>query len=192
MIERLVTGVESLGLAARVNYVLVSDHGMSELSPDRVILLDDYIDVSSVDLIDTAPIVGLNPKPGVSTEALYVALKDKHPALKVYLRSNLPDVYRLRNHPRMPAIIGIADDGWHPTTFERRLEGEEFALGNHGYDPIHRSMHGLFVAVGPEFKSGLTVPAFSNLHIYELICRVLRVKPAPNEGDPAVTASFLR
>jgi predicted AlkP superfamily pyrophosphatase or phosphodiesterase len=192
MIARLVAGVDRLGLTSRVNYVLVSDHGMSQLSPDRVIVLDDYIDVTSVDLIDTAPIVGINPKPGVSTAAIYAALKDKHPALKVYLRSNLPAVYRLRDHPRMPEIIGIADDGWHPTTFERRLEGEEFALGNHGYDPVYRSMHGLFIANGPQFKNGLAVPAFSNLHVYELICRVLRIRPATNEGDPEVTASFLK
>jgi predicted AlkP superfamily pyrophosphatase or phosphodiesterase len=192
MIARLVAGVERLGLSSRVNYVLVSDHGMSQLSPDRVIVLDDYIDVTSVDLIDTAPIVGINPKPGVATAAIYADLKDKHPSLAVYLRSNLPEVYRLRNHPRMPEIIGIADDRWHTTTFERRLEGEEFAFGNHGYDPVHRSMHGLFIASGPHFKNGLTVAAFSNLHIYDLICRVLGIQPAKNEGDPRVTASFLK
>jgi predicted AlkP superfamily pyrophosphatase or phosphodiesterase len=192
IIDRLVRGVEAIGLQDRVNYVLVSDHGMSPLSPDRVIVLDDYIDVSSVDVIDTSPIVGINPKPGVSVDAIYAALKDKHPALKVYLRSNLPEVYRLRNHPRMPAIIGVADDGWHPTTFRQRLEGEEFSLGNHGFDPVNRSMHGLFVASGPQFRSGVTVPAFSNLHVYDLICRVLNIRPARNEGDPRVTEGFLQ
>jgi predicted AlkP superfamily pyrophosphatase or phosphodiesterase len=192
MIDRLVTGVDALGLSSRVNYILVSDHGMAQLSPDRVIVLDNYIDVSSVDLLDVAPIVGLNPKPGVSAEATYAALKNKHPALDVYLRSNLPEVYRLRNHPRMPEVIGIADDGWHPTTLARQRAGEEFAFGNHGYDPVHRSMHGLFIASGPQVRSGVTVPAFSNLHVYELICRVLGITPAKNEGDPRVTASFLR
>jgi predicted AlkP superfamily pyrophosphatase or phosphodiesterase len=192
MVARLVEGVDALRLSSRVNYILVSDHGMAELSPDRVIVLDDYIDVSSVDLVDTSPIVGINPRDGTSIASIYAALKDKHPALQVYLRSNLPEIYGLRNHLRMPAIIGIADEGWHPTTFARRLEGEEFSLGNHGYDPRSRSMHGLFIAAGPRFKTGQTVPAFSNVHIYELICRVLGIKPAKNDGDPRVTASFLR
>ena len=191
MIARLVDGVEALGLASRVNYLLVSDHGMSQLSPQRVIVLDNYIDMTWVDMIDSAPIVGLNPRPGIAVEAIYAALKDKHPALKVYLRSNLPAVYRLRNHPRLPAVIGIADDGWHPTTSEWLREGE-FNYGNHGYDPVHRSMHGLFVATGPQFTNGLVVPGFSNLHIYELICRVLGIRPASNEGDPRVTEPFLR
>jgi hypothetical protein len=165
---------------------------MSQLSPDRVIVLDDYIDVSTVDVIDTAPIVGLNPKPGVSVNALYGALKGKHPALQVYLRSNLPEVYGLRNHPRMPSIIGIADEGWHPTTRAQQRRDPGFAFGNHGYDPVHRSMHGLFIAAGPAFKSGVKVPAFANLHIYDLICRLLDITPAENEGDPQVTASFIQ
>jgi ectonucleotide pyrophosphatase/phosphodiesterase family protein 5 len=78
------------------------------------------------------------------------------------------------------------------TTFEWQLESHEFRFGNHGYDPVHRSMHGLFIASGPRFRSGLKVPAFSNLHVYELICRVLNLRPAPNDGDASVTASFLR
>ena len=192
MMARLVAGVDSAGLSSRVNYVLVSDHGMSQLSPDRVIVLDEYISVSDVDLIDTAPIVGINPRPGISTEAIYSALAGRHPSLAVYLKSNLPEKYQLRNHPRMPEIIGIADEGWHPTTQARQLEGEEFSLGNHGYDPVHRSMHGLFIASGPHFKRGMVVPPLDNMHVYEMVCRVLGIRPAANEGDFSVTRRFLR
>jgi predicted AlkP superfamily pyrophosphatase or phosphodiesterase len=192
MLDRLERGVRKLDLEDRVNYIVVSDHGMAQLSPDRVIVLDDYIDVSKVDIVDSTPIVGLNAKPGVPTTAIYNALKNKHPALAVYLRSNLPEPYRLRDHPRMPEVIGVADDGWHVTTREEAGSEERFPLGNHGYDPAHRSMHGVFVAVGPRFKANLTVPAFSNLHIYELICRLLGIAPSPNDGTRQVTASFLR
>jgi hypothetical protein len=63
--------------------------------------------------------------------------------------------------------------------------------GSHGYDPVHRSMHGLFIATGPAFRTQLTVPAFDNIHVYELLCRVLRIKPESNDGNPAVTHPFL-
>lgn len=193
-VARLLQGIDRLGMAPRTNVVLVSDHGMSTLSPDRVIMLDDYLDLSTIDLVDSAPIVGIMPRPGTSAESVYAALKNKHPALEVYTRSTLPEQYRLRDHPRIPDVIGIADDGWHPTT-RARLEQQElkgrFPRGDHGYDPRHRSMQGVFIATGPRFKSGLTVPAFENVHVYELLCRVLGVKPAPNDGDPAVTAGFL-
>ena len=192
-IGRLTTGIEQLGLSGRVNVVLVSDHGMSALSRERVIVLDDLLDLSTVDLIDSAPIVGMTPREGVSAESVYLALRNKHPALEVYTRDNLPEQYRLRNHPRLPEIIGIADDGWHPTTRSRLdndLQSGEFPGGNHGFDPKHKSMHGLFVADGPHFKSGITVPSFENVHLYELLCRILEIKPASNDGDPAVTANL--
>jgi predicted AlkP superfamily pyrophosphatase or phosphodiesterase len=195
VVGRLIAGVGRLGLASRTNYVIVSDHGMSELSRARVIMLDDYIDLATVDLIDSAPIVGLSAKPGVSVDSIYRALAGKHPAMKVYTRSTLPAEHRLRDHPRLPDVIGIVDDGWHPTTQEWLARDEnngQFPGGTHGYEPRHRSMHGLFVAAGPKFKSGVVVPAFENIHVYELLCRVLGVQPASNDGDPAVTASFLR
>ena len=120
-------------------------------------------------------------------------MKDKHPSLRVYRRDELPEAYRLRSHPRVPAVIGVADDGWHVTT-RATLEREKDQVpgGMHGYDPQNRSMHGLFIATGPQFRSGVVVPAFENVHVYELLCRVLRLRPAMNDGDPAATAAFLR
>lgn len=191
-IRRLVSGVEAAGLADRTNYVLLSDHGMAGLSRRRTIVLDDYVDVSTVDFVDVTPVVGANPRTG-SVESLYRALKDKHPSLHVFRREDLPEPYRLRDHPRLPAIIGIADDGWNVTT-RATLDREKNQVpgGTHGYDPQSRSMHGLFIANGPQFRNGVVVPAFENVHVYELLCRVLGLRPALNDGDPKITASFLK
>lgn len=191
-IARLVEGVRAQGLQSRINYVLVSDHGMAALSRERTIVLDDYLDVSTIEIIDTSPVVTINPIQG-SADAIYAALKDKHPSLAVYTRDTLPLQYRLRDHPRLPAVIGVADVGWHVTTREwLARENDTVPGGTHGYDPAVRSMHGLFVASGPQFKAGVVVPPFQNVHVYELICKVLGLRPAPNDGDPAVTAAFLR
>ena len=42
-----------------MHYVVVSDHGMAALSPDRMIVLDNYIDVAAMDVVDWAPVLGL-------------------------------------------------------------------------------------------------------------------------------------
>ena len=191
-IARLVAAVESAGLTGRTNFVLVSDHGMAALSPDRAIVLDDYLDMADVDLVDSSPLAGLNPR-RITAGAIYGALKDKHPSLRVFMRDALPPEYRLRDHPRLPAVIGVADDGWHVTTRAALAdEDKEFPAGTHGYEPRHRSMHGLFIASGPQFRRGLVVPAFENVHLYALLCEVLGLRPASNDGDPKVTAGFLR
>lgn len=191
VVARLLAGVETVGLAVRTHFVIVSDHGMAAVSRERTIVLDDYLDMSTVDLIDSSPIVGLSPR-SVSVEHVFAALKDKHPSLQVFTREALPPEYLLRDHPRLPAVIGVTDDGWHVTTRAELEREKRFPAGSHGYDPRHRSMHGLFIATGPQFRSGLVVPAFENIHVYELLCRVLGLRPASNDGDAAVTAGFLR
>ena len=64
--------------------------------------------------------------------------------------------------------------------------------GTHGYDGRLQSMHGLFVASGPRFKRGMVAAPFENIHVYELMCGVLGIAPAKNDGDPAVTRDMLR
>jgi hypothetical protein len=65
--------------------------------------------------------------------------------------------------------------------------------GEHGYDPgVSMAMRGIFVAAGPAFKSGVTVPAFENIQIYDTLARVLGVTPARNDGDPEFATTVLR
>jgi predicted AlkP superfamily pyrophosphatase or phosphodiesterase len=192
---RLLGGLGQRGLTERVNIVVVSDHGMAAVSTDRVIVLDDYISLDDVTISDINPTVGVFPKPG-KDEAVFQALVKAHPRLRVYRRSETPEEWHYRDHPRIPPIVGVADEGWQiirrttlVSILERRISA---ARGQHGYDPSLKSMHGVFVAAGPAFKQGATVPAFENIHIYNLFARVLGVTPAANDGDPSVAESLLR
>jgi predicted AlkP superfamily pyrophosphatase or phosphodiesterase len=191
----LVAGVQAAGLADRVHYVIVSDHGMSALSPDRRIVLDDYLDTTTADVVDWSPVLALSPKDG-DVEKLYAALKDKHPALEVYRSRELPEIYGLAGHPRLPAVVGIADDGWQITSrneINRWQEPDRRAPGGaHGYDVRDKSMQGLFIASGPRIRHGLRFAAFENIHLYHFMCAVLGIEPAKNDGDPAVTRDMLR
>jgi predicted AlkP superfamily pyrophosphatase or phosphodiesterase len=187
LIGSLVAGVEKLGLADRTNYVVVSDHGMSQLAPERTIFLDDYLDLATVDVVDWSPVLMLGPRSG-SLEDLSRALKGRHPSLSVHRREEMPVHLRYRAHPRIPPIIGLADDGWTITTKTR--PGSQRG-GEHGYDPNYRSMHGLFIASGPAFRRGAVVPAFENVNVYDVMCRVLGLTPAPNDGDPALAGRLL-
>ena len=194
-LAQLVAGVRELRLDDRVHYVLVSDHGMSEVARNRAIVLDDYITVADADVVDWSPVLGLSPKDG-NVDRMYAALKDRHPRLAVYRRDELPAVYGLAAHPRLPAIIGIADDGWQivsrrDTDRWREPESRSGTGGQHGYDSRLKSMQGLFVAAGPRIRSGLRVAAFENIHVYDFMCALLGVTPAKNDGDAAVTRDML-
>jgi predicted AlkP superfamily pyrophosphatase or phosphodiesterase len=194
---QLVSGVERLGLLDRASFVVVSDHGMSQQAASRTIFLDDYIDLSSVDVIDWTPILELAPRSGSpnSIHEVYRALKGKHRSLSIYKREELPARLHYRDNPRIPPIIGLADDGWMITSHQRladaRKEGRKTG-GDHGYDPRYQSMHGLFVAAGPRIRQRRLVPEFQNIHIYDFLCEILGLRPADNDGDPNVTRRFLK
>lgn len=192
-IGALVDGVNALpDVASRVHYVIVSDHGMSQLSHDRVIVIDDYLDLSTVDMIDSSPVAGLWPRTGTADD-IYTALKGKHAALAVYRRDEIPADLHYGDNPRIPPVIGIAADGWTIST-RRQVERDEAsgrpAGGNHGYDPAARSMHGLLIASGPQFAHGRTVGQIKNIHLYEMMAHVLGLRPAPNDGSLDATAEF--
>jgi hypothetical protein len=40
-------------------------------------------------------------------------------------------------------------------------------------------------------RRGVVAPEFKNIHVYDFLCAVLGLTPAPNDGDSAVTRSFL-
>jgi len=194
-IGELVAGVKAVGLDDRVHYVVVSDHGMAALSPDRMIVLDDLIDVAQMDVVDWAPVLGLSPKDG-DVEKLYATLKDKHPHLAVYRRDEIPAVYGIAGHSRLSPVIGIADEGWYITSKREvdrwRQPDRRAPRGTHGYDARAKSMQGVFIAAGPRIKSGVTVAAFENIHVYDFMCAVLGLTPAQNDGDPSATRDMLR
>lgn len=190
MIGRLVAGIAERGMSDRVNIIVVSDHGMSEDSKDRLILLEDYIDSDDATIVDWGPFALIQPKPG-KLEALYAALNGKHPNMKVYLKSQLPRYLRYGTHQRIPELVAIADDGWiiMPSASTRSWPQ---VGGSHGYDHTLASMRALFLAAGPAFREGVVVPPFQNIHVYELMAEILGLTPAPNDGSLDSVRSMLR
>ena len=195
-VGRLLRGLERRHLTDKVNLVLVSDHGMAETTTNRVVVLDDYISPDDVEVIDINPTLGLFPRAG-REEAVYKALAGAHPRLKIYRKSETPEHWHYRDHPRIPPIVGVVDEGWQvlprATLNQRLTRGQTGPRGEHGYDPREAiSMRGIFVASGPAFKNGVVLPPFENIHIYDALARVLGVTPASNDGDPAVARSMLK
>jgi predicted AlkP superfamily pyrophosphatase or phosphodiesterase len=197
-IGALVAAIASMHMDDRTTVVVVSDHGMTALSDARVIWLDDYLDVRSLDVTEWEGLLLLAPKPATpeTVAEVYARLRTAHPRLHVFTRENIPARFHYSENPRIAPIIGIPDDGWTVTTRarreQRRQEGRPPQRGTHGYDPEDRNMHALFIAAGPELKRGFVAPALDNVDAYDFFCRILKLKPAPNDGNERATESFFR
>jgi len=184
--------VRDLRLGDRTTLVVVSDHGLATVSDQRVIFLDDYLDLSAVEVVEWGELVQLRPRRGTADD-VYRALQARHPSMAVYKREEMPERLHYRANPRIQPVLALAAEGWEITSHARwqsDLERHRKRGGAHGYDPRLTSMHGLFVAAGPGVKRGVVAPEFENIHIYDFLCGILGITPAQNDGNPAVTRPF--
>jgi predicted AlkP superfamily pyrophosphatase or phosphodiesterase len=192
-LARLVDGIARLGLADAVQLVIVSDHGMAPLDPEREIVLEDVVDPSWVEVVALAEIASFDLRDAHRDEAER-ALLAPHEGMTCRRRNALPARWRYGSHPRVPEIVCQLDEGWRIRRRERFNPWQNLVVnrGAHGYDPSLPSMRGLFVAHGSAFREGLVVAPFDNVHVYPLLMRLLGVEAAPSDGDAAVTAPMLR
>jgi predicted AlkP superfamily pyrophosphatase or phosphodiesterase len=174
-----------------VNVVIVSDHGMTAISPERVVLLDDYLDLSSIQIEFYGSVVGLRPLEG-SPESVVRALSTL-PHAQAVLARDLPERFHLKDNPRIPPVWVMVDEGWQVDS-RKHFESvrARYSRGDHGYDPALPSMQGILIAHGPSFKAGVTVDRTASIHVYNLLCAALKLKPAPNDGDNRLVDAFLR
>jgi predicted AlkP superfamily pyrophosphatase or phosphodiesterase len=191
-IGRLLTGVESLNMLDRINVIVVSDHGMAPTSRERVVFLDDYIDLDLIDVIDWSPVAAIRPHPG-QEDVVFRRLHGAHPHLQVYRKADIPPRWHYRDHPRIQPILAVADEGWEITTRAFfATHPDAYTGATHGYDNALVSMRAMFVAAGPAFRRGVVTPPFQNIHVYELMCRILDLEPAPNDGSVDSVRAMLR
>lgn len=192
LIGALITGIEALNMTDKVNIMITSDHGMSQLSRDRVIFLDDYIDLESITLINRSPNAEILCADSMRN-AVFEALDGVHTKWDVYYREETPEHWNFRHHERIAPLIVAAHDGWTITTHEVFDNyPSNFQGGAHGYDPQYESMHGIFLAMGPDFREKAELEAFENVHLYNLMCQLLKIDPAPNDGNPEKVMGTLK
>jgi predicted AlkP superfamily pyrophosphatase or phosphodiesterase len=184
---QLLEGLEQRGLYDRVNLVVVSDHGMASTPAAQTIYLEDYVDLEGVEITGGTPSLLLRPPPE-RVELVRGKLARAHPALSVWRREQTPRRWHFRDNPRIPPLLVAADEGWNlrarhePAPREGATEPLSAPLGMHGYDPRLPSMQGILIGHGPGLASKTRTGSIENIHLYELMCRLLAIEPARNEG----------
>lgn len=183
----LLAGLKSRGVAA--NIVLVSDHGMANVSPDRVIRLDMVLPASSFRTISTGAIAGIEALPGQEA-VLASALLQPRPHMDCWRKGEIPARLHYGRNLRVPAFVCLAESGW--MIGDRAPKPDSRLGGMHGYDPAAPDMAATFVAAGPAFKVGATVPDFDNVDVYPLLMRLIGVQALASDGTDELVGKVLR
>ena len=178
----------NLTIADKLNVLVVSDHGMTEVNPEQVIDLSVYTDLSGVATVGAGPIVFLSADSSKRLTPIYNDLQQL-PNAQVYWKRDIPDRWHYRAHERIPEVLIVAEEGW---TLMPMGHGPGMPKGTHGYDNKLKSMQAIFVAEGPAFKSGYSKEVFENIHIYPLLAHILGLEPYSGiDGDLNVVRDLL-
>ncbi|KAM0932689.1 putative nucleotide diphosphatase [Dioscorea sansibarensis] len=200
MIGRLIAGLEKRGVFQDVTLILLGDHGMVGNCDKKAIFLDDlapWVDVHSDWIQSLSPLLAITPPSEFSAaqvvkkmnEGLSSGRVNNGEHMKMYLKEDLPKRLHYSESYRIPAIIGIVDEGYKVEM--KRKESGKGCGGAHGYDNAYFSMRTIFVGHGPQFAKGMKVPAFENVEIYNLIASILNLEGAPNNGSLTFPDSVL-
>ena len=180
-IGQLVQGLKARGLYDKVNLVIVSDHGMTAIAANRVIYLDDLIDLKYATVPAFGAMAGVNPAPGHERQ-IEAALLAPHDHMQCWLKTGVPARLHYGANRRVPAIVCLGQVGWSVVT-RTQSSLYPYLLGNHGYDPVEPTMAAIFLAHGPAFRAGAVVPAFDNVDVYPLLARLMGLHPLANDGS---------
>lgn len=161
-----------------INLIVTSDHGMTQLSAEKIIELDNYVSRDQYTWVDKSPVVGIVPKEGCFDE-VYSSLLNANPNLYVYKKDDIPEEYHYKDNERIMPILLEAREGWTIV----RNKSKVFMMGNHGYNNSLASMHPIFVARGPDFRVGYTKDTMHSVDLYPLMCHILSVPPMANNGS---------
>ncbi|HEU5079745.1 MAG TPA: ectonucleotide pyrophosphatase/phosphodiesterase [Opitutaceae bacterium] len=174
------------------NLVVVSDHGMTDVKPERCVALDDIIDLSTVQVDFTGPQAGLRPLKG-SVEELLAKLQHLPAGAVAYRREDLPKALHVGDNPRFPPVWVVPQEGGSISTKQALAAWLAKTKGEHGYDPEIRSMQGTLIVHGPDLASdGRAIDSVENIDLYNLFCALLRLKPAPNDGDDRAVRELVK
>jgi len=180
--------ISTLPDARRINLIVLSDHGMGPVSSDKYINLRAVIPERMISSMSGgSPVYSINTKAGKLDSAIMLLNKVK--GMKAWKKSELPAKWNYGTHPRIPEIVVVADSSWSLGT---RADGSSVKGGTHGYDNSNSDMFSIFYAVGPAFKKNYSFNELNNVDIYNLICKILDLKPAPNDGNLEHIKGLLR
>jgi predicted AlkP superfamily phosphohydrolase/phosphomutase len=199
-IGKLQDGLAALKLP--INLIIVSDHGMQKLDPQKTIILDETPELAAklakFRALGRGPQMllylnkGENRKLIAETKSLLDRLAKKKGG--VFRARSTPGELKALHYDGTARVGDIVIEPTPPWSVGFKSQPAYTTGGNHGWDPSKtKDMHGIFYAIGPAFKGSTRLPSFENVNVYPLVLEILGLKTLQNiDGRLAPTRPALR
>ncbi len=173
LIGMLITRLED-EISQEVNIILVSDHGMANITPTAIDVDNLITKTKSLKLINGQTqlfIYSNNAQDIEDAKTQLLAQPDKVKSkYRVYLKKEYPKHWQMKG--KLRAIPDLIVEAIIPATF--RYQNKDTGAATHGYDPLNnRDLDAIFIANGPSFNVKQVIEPFENIHIYPMLIEVL-------------------
>uniref|UniRef100_A0A673VXA4 Ectonucleotide pyrophosphatase/phosphodiesterase 1 n=1 Tax=Salmo trutta TaxID=8032 RepID=A0A673VXA4_SALTR len=184
----LMDGLKQKNLHHCVNLVLLSDHGMEEASCKKAAFVNSYQDNVDGFTVVQGPAARIQPKRvpedfySFDYEGLVKNLSCRIPdqPMRPYLKEHLPKRMHFANNVRIERAHLYMKPGWQAALQPKEIK--YCSGGFHGSDNVFKNMQTIFIGYGPGLKYKTNVAPFENIEVYNLLCDLLDIPPAPNNG----------
>ena len=154
-----------------INYIVVSDHGMTDVDNVNTMGLPKQIDTASFRVPWGDALLHLYAKDSSKINTTVEALK-KDTSFNTYTLNETPAHWHYaKKDDRFDRLGDIIITPNLPKVFN--LGTRKTTPGKHGFDNHHPDMRATFIAWGPAFKKGLVIDGFENINVYPLIANIL-------------------
>lgn len=155
-----------------INFIFVSDHGMTDMDTIQTIGMPAAIDTGKFIIAYGTTTAHLYAKDKNDVKPTFKKLKAAAKDYDVYLTNKTPKRWHYGTKDdrfnRIGDILMVPhfDKGFS-------FSGRKISYGEHGYDNSFPQMQATFYAWGPAFKTHYEIENFANINIYPLIANIL-------------------
>ncbi|GGF39355.1 alkaline phosphatase family protein [Echinicola rosea] len=184
-----------------VNIVIVSDHGMANVTQERLIDLEKLLAPFELEYYNDGALAHLHLKNPSDKKNIRKALRKLQSNFKVVDPISKRYYGKKINYPdRVGDLLLIPDPGYYFVATSGFIKYQNRSamydtkiFGEHGFDPQWEDMHAIFYANGPAIKSGHRIKSFENIHVYPLLCNLLHL-PIPDniDGEERVLENIIK
>ncbi|KVV15361.1 ectonucleotide pyrophosphatase/phosphodiesterase [Flavobacterium sp. TAB 87] len=187
IVGELTRKLDALPIGKEINLIIVSDHGMTDITDNKKVIISNYLKESWVEYAKVInPIMSIKAKADCKDSIGMALKKVKH--IHFWKPSEIPKRLHFGTNPRTLDYVIEARKGYSLAA----TTGQKISGGTHGYDNKNKDMHAIFYAKGPNFKVGKKVKTFQNVSVYTLIAHILDLKIEIVDGDFNEIKSLLK
>lgn len=186
---------EGLKGSPNTNLIVVSDHGMADVDPKKVALIDESAEVQG--LLKKFKTTGRGPQMQfyLNEGEDHVNVSKMRSALERYARSSgkplhvvtMPKEFASLKYGPTSRTGDLVLDPELPWLVGTRQSPPVATGANHGWNPKLPIMHGILFAEGPAFKKHAILSTVDNVSVAPLALKVLGV-PIPKNLDGTLSA----